>query len=75
MTVDERVVAFLRQNTRKGFCDACIARHVQRPSGGNINRFQAGNATRPLKPSSDFEQGPGLCSNCGNNFAKITMAV
>lgn len=75
MTVDDKVGQFLKQNRGKGFCDACIAKHVKRPDGQSINRFQAGNATRPLRSSSDFKQEHGVCSECGKELKKITLAT
>lgn len=75
MTVDDKVVTFLRHNKGKGFCDSCIATRVKRPDGNSINRYQAGNATRPLRSCSDFQQGLGICSECGKTCNKITRAV
>ncbi len=75
MTVDDGVVAFLKKNRRKGFCDRCIAANVKRPDGQNINRYQAGNATRPLRTSGNFKQGFGVCSVCGKQLKKITEAI
>jgi hypothetical protein len=75
MTVDEQVVGFLRASKRKGFCDRCLASRVKRPDGKPINRYQAANATRPLRGSSEFQQGPGVCTLCGKSLKKITQAV
>lgn len=75
MTVDDRVVAFLKLNKGKSFCDACIAPSVSRPGGGHINNVQASNATRPLKKAGAFFVGPGQCSKCGEYRQKVTQAT
>ena len=75
MTVDDKVGEFLKQNRGRGFCDGCIAAKIKRPDGNSINRFQAGNATRPLRSSSDFKQQHGVCSECRKELKKVTLAI
>ena len=75
MTVDDKVISFLKQNMGKSFCDACIALRIPRPLGGHINRVQASNATRPLKKAGNFLVGPGACSKCGEHKQKVTQAT
>lgn len=75
MTVDDRVVLFLKQNKGKAYCDACIALHVARPEGGHINKVQASNATRPLRKAGSFLVGPAECSECREHKQKVTQAI
>lgn len=75
MTVDDRVVTFLKANKGKAFCDACIALRVPRPGGGHINNTQASNATRPLRNVGGFLVIGGECSKCGESKQKVTKVV
>jgi len=75
MTVDDKVISFLKQNKGKLFCDACIALCIPRPGGGHINNVQASNATRPLKEAGGFFVASGECSKCGEYRQKVTKKI
>ena len=56
MTVEERVVAFLKANSGKAYCDDCLAEEL------GINRHQARNAISGLGASGLFSRNYGACS-------------
>ena len=65
MTVDGRVVSFLRANKGKLYCQRCVSFEIPRPRGGHINVYQASNALRPLKDIDEFTTEKNACSKCG----------
>ena len=65
MTVDRRVVSFLRANKEKLYCQRCLSSEIPRPRGGHINEYQASNAIRPLEDIDEFAVEKNTCSKCG----------
>jgi hypothetical protein len=62
MTVEERVVGFLRSHAGTGFCDDCLASELELK-----NRRQARNPTSAVGNSRDFSRAKHACSRCGKS--------
>jgi hypothetical protein len=60
MPLREDVVDFLKKNSGKAFCDACIAKEL-----GSVRR-KVGAVTVSLEyeKTHNFTRGPGECSRC-----------
>jgi hypothetical protein len=61
MTNSQRVVAFVRQNRGKAFCDDCIQQTL-----GLTDRTGAHLTTKTLEHVPGFQRAVGLCHSCGS---------